>query len=80
MADSIEDQAAILSAVFKAKADNKDGADGFSRKGEPSTFFDFFKCPILLKCYYQTIIGMFALPCVYFSVIEVDYLFMAIAL
>jgi len=38
----------ILSAVFKAKADTKDGADGFSRKRETITFFYFFRCPKLL--------------------------------
>jgi hypothetical protein len=40
----------ILSAVFKAKADTKDRADGFSRKRETITFFDFFRCPKLLLC------------------------------
>lgn len=32
MADSIDAWTSLLSAIFEAKADTKDGADGFLRK------------------------------------------------
>jgi len=32
MADSIDARISLLSAIFKAEADTKDGADGLSRK------------------------------------------------
>ena len=51
MADSITGEVFVLSAIFKAKADTKDGADGFSRERETITFFDFFRCPKILCCY-----------------------------
>ena len=34
MADSIDARSSLLSAVFKAKADTKDGADAFSKDRE----------------------------------------------